>query len=66
MTRKYDWDNNNELIKSSWRNVDNNSVFREINQYSTNINSRITIKVRDNFYEYFNSEGVIPWQFNHC
>ena len=62
-----DREDNDGLIEGSWRkNVYNNFAFREINQCSTNINSRISTKVRDDFSAYFNSEGAIPWQFNCC
>jgi len=55
------------LIESSWRrNIDNNFVFQKIGKCSTNNTCRIVAKIRNNFCEYFNSEGVIPWQFNHC
>lgn len=60
-----DRDGDNGLIEGSWRNdVDNNSAFREINRCGTNTSSRIAARVRDDFCEYFNSEGAISWQFN--
>jgi len=41
------------------RNIDDNSAFQEIGRCGTNNTSLVAAKIRNNFCEYFNSEGAI-------
>lgn len=62
-----DQDNSDGLVEESCRrNVNNNSALQDIGRCGTNYTSRIAANIRNKFCEYFNSEGAISWQFEHC
>lgn len=62
-----DQDGSDGSIEGSWRrNIDDNSALQEIGRCDTNNTSRVAAKIRNNFCEYFNSEGAIYWQIKHC
>lgn len=62
-----DQDGPDDIIEGAWRkNVDGNSAFRDVTRCGTNSNSRKATIIRDEFCDYFNGEGAIHWQFQHC
>lgn len=57
-------DENHDIISGQWRSiVTNNNAFNDINSCETNTNSRVSSAIRNNFCDYFNEEGAVPWQF---
>lgn len=59
-------DQNNDTIPGSWRKCIENSALRNITKCDTNNSSRLAREIREEFCKYFNSEGAVPWQFDHC
>ncbi|XP_018366720.1 PREDICTED: uncharacterized protein LOC108763518 [Trachymyrmex cornetzi] len=61
-----DQDDPNGLIPGSWRKCIENSALRDITKCGTNTSSRQARQIREEFCQYFNNEGAIPWQFDQC
>ncbi|KMQ86369.1 nuclease harbi1-like protein, partial [Lasius niger] len=61
-----DQDSPNGFIPGSWRKCIENSAFYDISKCGTNNSSRQAKEIREEFCRYFNSEGAVPWQFDHC
>lgn len=75
--RKQDKDNNyiqenmvdrneeNDFIPGLWRDeVEDNSAFKDARIHGNNFASRAAVTIRDEFCDYFNAEGAVPWQYN--
>lgn len=60
-----DHDRFDEFVPGSWRQDIEDSALREITICGSNNSTRKAMKIRENFCNYFNTEGVIPWQFNN-
>ncbi|XP_071632346.1 putative nuclease HARBI1 [Temnothorax longispinosus] len=60
-----DQDGPDEFLPGSWRQEIINSAFKDVTQCGTNNSSRQAAKIREEFCKFFNTEGVIPWQFTH-
>lgn len=61
-----DRDGPNDLIPGRWRNDENEineSALQDIAMVGTHNSSRRAIEIRDEFCDYFNSEGAVPWQY---
>ncbi|XP_066587645.1 uncharacterized protein [Prorops nasuta] len=43
----------------------NNSAFRNVSSLGSNNSTRNAIIIREEFCKFFNSEGAVPWQFEH-
>jgi len=56
----------NGLIPGSWRKCIEKSALCDIIKCGSNTSSRQAKQIREEFCPYFNSEGAIPWQFDHC
>ncbi|XP_018354298.1 PREDICTED: uncharacterized protein LOC108755658 [Trachymyrmex septentrionalis] len=61
-----DQDDSNDLIPGSWRKYTENSALRDITKCGTNTSSRQAKQIREEFCQYFNNEGAISSQFDHC
>lgn len=61
-----DQEDDNGFVPGSWRDRMDNSALVNITQCGSNNSSRRAMQIREEFCKYFNSEGAIPWQFNHC
>ncbi|XP_044590875.1 protein ALP1-like [Cotesia glomerata] len=48
------------------REVENNSAFRKVRFPGINNSSRSAITIRNEFCDFFNAEGAVPWQYNRC
>ncbi|KAL3273361.1 hypothetical protein HHI36_014809 [Cryptolaemus montrouzieri] len=47
-----------------WRSIDiENSALHNLRNCSSNSHSRTSAKFRQEYYNFFNNEGVVPWQF---
>lgn len=57
--------NDGSIIPGTWRRMieSNNTALQNIATCSTHTYSREAAKIRNEFTEYFNEEGAIPWQF---
>lgn len=57
--------NDGTIIPGTWRSIieSNNTALQNIATCSTHTYSREAAKIRNEFTEYFNEEGAIPWQF---
>jgi len=53
-----------EFVSESWRKDIEDSALRDTITCGNNNSTRNAIKIRENFCNYFNTEGAIPWQFN--
>ncbi|XP_029679979.1 uncharacterized protein LOC115245692, partial [Formica exsecta] len=60
-----DQDRPDGFVPGSWREDIENSVLRDITTCGNNNSTRNAIKIRENFCNYFNTEGTVPWQFNN-
>ncbi|XP_044588533.1 putative nuclease HARBI1 [Cotesia glomerata] len=54
----------NGIIPGSWRHEVNFSALKDRPVQGNNFSSRSAIAVRDDFCEYFNAEGAVPWQYS--
>ncbi|XP_057333828.1 putative nuclease HARBI1 [Microplitis mediator] len=52
------------IISRDLRHEVNDSVLEDTTAYGNNFSSRSAVTVRDEFCEYFNAEGAVPWQYN--
>lgn len=57
-----DCDEPNGFIPGNWRKMDN-SALRDLGNCGTNNSSRAAMNIRNEFCDYFNGEGAIPWQY---
>ncbi|XP_071638920.1 uncharacterized protein [Temnothorax longispinosus] len=60
-----DQDRPDGFVAGSWREDIEISALRDITTCGNNNSTRNAIEIRENFCNYFNTEGVIPWQFNN-
>lgn len=61
-----DQDGPNGFIPGSWRKHTEASALRDITKCGTNNSSRQAKRIREEFCQYFNNEGAVPWQFDYC
>lgn len=59
-------DLNNDIIPGSWRKCIENSALCDVTKCGTNNSRSLAKEIREEFCKYFNSEGAVPWQFDHC
>lgn len=50
--------------KGLWRTAAEENSFIEGTKCGANSSTREAIRVRDNFCEYFNNVGAVPWQWD--
>ncbi|CAG5079591.1 Protein of unknown function [Cotesia congregata] len=53
----------NGIIPGSWRHEAHNSALKDRPVHGNNCSSRSAIAIREDFCEYFNAEGAVPWQY---
>jgi len=59
-----DCDEPNGFIPGNWRKeMDSNHALRDLGNCGTNNSSRAAMNIRNEFCDYFNGEGAIPWQY---
>lgn len=61
-----DQDNSYSFISDTLSSDSDEGALRNITQCGSNLGSRKAMMIRDTFCHYFNSEGAVPWQFEHC
>lgn len=62
-----DQDNSYSFISDTLSSdITDEGALRNITQCGFNLGSRKAMMIRDTFCHYFNSEGAVPWQFEHC
>ncbi|KAF7990528.1 hypothetical protein HCN44_000333 [Aphidius gifuensis] len=44
----------------------NITAFQDVTKFSTNYASEDAKKIRSEYCRYFNQEGAVPWQYDHC
>jgi hypothetical protein len=54
------------FIPGSWREDMHNSALININRTGSNNCSHNAMEIREQFCEYFNNEGAVSWQSDHC
>ncbi|CAG5109291.1 Protein of unknown function, partial [Cotesia congregata] len=52
------------IISRDLRHEVNDSALKDTTAYGNNFSSRSAVAVRDEFCEYLNAEGAVPWQYN--
>ncbi|XP_044584114.1 uncharacterized protein LOC123264735 [Cotesia glomerata] len=52
------------IISRDLRHEVNDSALKDTTAYGNNFSSRSAVAVQDEFCEYFNAEGAVPWQYN--
>lgn len=52
------------FIPGVWRKEMENSALQNIFAYGNNNNTRYAAAIREEFCDFFNGEGAIPWQYN--
>ncbi|XP_025266510.1 putative nuclease HARBI1 [Camponotus floridanus] len=58
-------DDPNSFTPDSWRSIiEDGCAFRDIGHCGSNTSARNCIQMRDEFCDYFYSEGEVPWQNN--
>lgn len=75
--RKRDEDNNyiqenmvdrhgeNGFVPGLWRDeVGNHSALQDARIHGNNLSSRAAVTIRNEFCDYFNAEGDVPWQYD--
>lgn len=60
-----DQDRLDGFVPGSWREDIENSALRDIIRLGNNNSTRKAIKIRENFCNFFNTEGAVSWQFNN-
>ena len=56
---------NGEITEGEWRNEDPSPYFTELAPTQGRKAFYEAEDIRDNFKEYFNSNGAVPWQYKH-
>lgn len=54
----------NGLIPASWRQEIGDSALQDVSIYGNHNSSRSAITIREEFLDFFNGEGAVPWQYN--
>ncbi|XP_071580467.1 putative nuclease HARBI1 [Temnothorax nylanderi] len=54
----------NGLIPASWRQEVGDSALQDVSIYGNHNSSRSAIAIREEFSDFFNGEGAVPWQYN--
>jgi hypothetical protein len=62
-----DSNSSNGFRHGSWRRImEDGCAFRDVTRYGSNMSARRCMEIRDEFCDYFNNEGAVPWQEDRC
>jgi hypothetical protein len=57
---------NDQLIHGAWREEAGNNQMQDISRVASNMFARDAYETRQQFMEYFNNEGSVPWQWQYA